>query len=313
MLIIKILLILALVLIFLYAALSVAVFIYACLRRGAPADMLRPFNGEWGDYTEFLRRSQAWVREHYSEKVRIKTDDGLMLKALFIPCENAKGTIIAFHGYRSRALIDFAPECEFFHNLGYNVILPAQRSHDESTGRYITYGVKESEDCKLWVDYAVKRFGDADIFLAGISMGSATVTMASSLSLPQNVRGIIADCGYTSMRDEVIHVSKKMPVIRLFAKQLIYGINVLCKAFAGFDVNSVSPLEAVRDAKKPILFIHGSLDDFVPTYMVYELYEACASEKSLLIIEGAVHATAYSHSPEIVQKEIAAFFDKLKS
>ncbi len=118
--------------------------------------------------------------------------------------------MMAFHGYRSLATIDFALEVEFFHRLGYDVLLPYQRSHGESQGKYITYGVKERFDCRDWARYAARRFGeDKPLFLMGISMGAATVLMASGLELPGNTRGIVADCGFTTPWDIMAHVARR--------------------------------------------------------------------------------------------------------
>ena len=42
---------------------------------------------------------------------------------------------------------------------------------------------------------------DAKIILHGISMGGATVMMCAGENLPSNVKGIVDDCGYTSVWD----------------------------------------------------------------------------------------------------------------
>ncbi len=121
------------------------------------------------------------IRSHTAEHVKLTSFDGLHLSALYLPAQGeSQGTVVAFHGYRSLATIDFALEAELFHGLGYELLLPYQRSHGESQGKYITYGVKERFDCRDWARYAARRFGqDKPLFLMGISMGAATVLMAS--------------------------------------------------------------------------------------------------------------------------------------
>lgn len=131
-----------------------------------------------------MKAAQEYIRAHTREKVKLTSFDGLELAALYLPVERPRGTVIAFHGYRSLATIDFALEVEFLHRLGYDVLLPYQRSHGESQGKYITYGVKERFDCQRWARYAARRWGDRPLFLMGISMGAATVLMASGLELP---------------------------------------------------------------------------------------------------------------------------------
>ncbi len=303
-----ILLIILGVLVILYIAVSILLFRAACLRKGKAEDLLRPFTGDLGEYNQAILDGQKWIRANCGEKIYIKSRDGLKLAGLLIPAkaEVPKGTIIAFHGYRSRALIDFAPEAEFLVGLGYNLILPSQRSHDESEGKYITFGAKEKTDCRLWAEYADKNFG-GDLFLAGISMGSATVMMASSLPLPASVRGIIADCGYTSAADIMVHVAGKLPVIKHLLKVLIPPAFLLCKLCAGFDPKLTSAKEALGKTDIPVLFIHGALDDFVPAYMTDVNFDSCKSEKRRLIIEGAQHAQAYAHSPKTCQEAMESF------
>ena len=295
-----------------YIGLSVFFFRFASARKGERADLLRPSDPDFGEYTPKIIEGQEWIRAHYSEKISIRSRDRLKLTGLLIPAENARGTVIAFHGYHSRALVDFAPEAEFLVGLGYNLILPCQRSHDESEGRYITFGAREQNDCRLWVEYADRQFG-GDIFLAGISMGSATVMMASALQLPPSVKGIIADCGYTSAYDIMIHVACKIPVIKYLIPLIMPAASVLFKAAAGFDPEKTSAREALANTEIPVLFIHGGLDDFVPPYMTEENYAACASEKRVLVIEGAQHAQAYVRSPKLCEEAIASFISDYAS
>ena len=113
----------------------------------------------WNPFAPRMKEAQAYIRAHTREKVKLTSFDGLELAALYLPVERPRGTVIAFHGYRSLATIDFALEVEFFHRLGYDVLLPYQRSHGESQGKYITYGVKERFDCQSWARYAARRWG----------------------------------------------------------------------------------------------------------------------------------------------------------
>src|SRR5699024_9442027 len=109
---------------------------------------------------------------------------------------------IIFHGYKGFARRDGLGGYTLCKRLGFNVLLPDQRSHGASGGHTITMGVKERYDCRAWAWWAARRFGpETPLFLMGVSMGASTVLMASSLNLPGSVRGIIADCGYTSPRE----------------------------------------------------------------------------------------------------------------
>ena len=200
--------------------------------------------------------------------------------------------MLAFHGYRSLATIDFALEVEFFHRLGYDVLLPYQRSHGPSQGRHITFGVKERFDCRDWAWYAARRFGeDRPLYLAGISMGCATVLMSLSLNLPPNVRGVLADCGFTSPWEIVRHVAKAD--FRLPAFPLLWLLDLWCRALAGFSLKEADTRKALGSSSLPVLFLHGKEDKFVPVSMTEENYRACRGEKDLYLVPGAAHAQSY--------------------
>lgn len=293
------------VLLLLILILSVGLFIYACVRREDKHDK-NEVGASWKPFEERVKQGKNWLNSHTAETVMLTTFDGLKIKSRIVPRENARGTIVAMHGYRSRSDVDFAPECEFLWSLGYNLLVIMQRSHDESEGKYITFGVKERFDCKQWAEYAAGRFGkESPIFLSGISMGSATVMMASELELPENVKGIIADCGYTSPWDIAKHVLKTS--LHLPAFPVMTTANWIAQLVAKFSFKEASPLEALKKNRLPVLFIHGGEDGFVPTEMSYRNYEACVAPKKLVIVKGAAHAQSYMVDTDTCQREIRDF------
>ena len=216
---------------------------------------------------------------------------------------------MAFHGYRSLATIDFALEVEFFHGLGCDVLLPYQRSHGESQGRYITYGVKERFDCRDWARYAARRFGeDKPLFLMGISMGAATVLMASGLELPGNTRGIVADCGFTTPWDIMAHVARRD--YRLPPFPLLYLLDGLARLRAGFRLKGADTRKALERNRIPVLFLHGEEDGFVPLSMTEENFAACRAEKRLYTVPGAGHAQSFGVDPEGCKRVLREFLER---
>lgn len=264
----------------------------------------------WHDYGDRMKEAQAWLRAHTAEHVSITSFDGLKLSALYVPAdvEKPRGTLIVFHGYCSLATIDFALEAKFLHDLGYRLLIPYQRSHGESEGKYITYGVKERFDCRDWAGYAQKRFGSGDIFLAGISMGASTVMMAAGLDLPESVRGVVADCGFTSPWAIMKHVSRRD--FKLPAFPLLNALDLLARMRAGFSLKGADSGQALAKSRLPVLFIHGAEDDFVPLSMTRENFSSCAGEKELCIVKGAGHAQSFAVDTAGCQKKMAAFFEK---
>lgn len=267
----------------------------------------------WSPYREQMRAAQNWIDEHTAETMEILSHDGLKLRALYLPADREKpvGTVLAFHGYRSLATVDFALEAEFFHNLGYRVVLPYQRSHGLSEGKYITYGVKERFDCRDWTNYLAECFGAEDIFLMGISMGSSTVMMAADLELPACVRGIVADCGFTSPWEIMKHVSRRN--FSLPAFPFLHVLDLAARVQAGFPLKGADSRKALAETGLPVLFLHGQEDDFVPVSMTEENFSACKGEKEKYLVPGAGHAQSFAADPAGCQAKIRAFLEKHKT
>ena len=225
------------------------------------------------------------------EWVSITSRDGLVLKGRFYEVPHSDVVEILFHGWRGNALRDGCGGADLALRAGHSLLLVDQRAHGESQGHIITFGIKEKYDCLEWVTYLDRRFGGKrKILLSGVSMGAATVLMASDLELPPSVKGIMADCGYSTpeaimrkvCRDMGISDRLGFPVLRLSAALL-----------GGFSLRDGGAVEAVKHAKVPILIIHGTQDNFVPHAMCREIFDACTSEKYLLEVPEAGHGLSF--------------------
>ena len=239
------------------------------------------------DIVDWIKTKRALPQED----IEIKSFDGLTLRGKYFECNQGGPVELLFHGYRGSAERDVSGGIERCFALQRNVILIDHRASGTSEGNIITFGIKERFDCLKWVEYAVERFGkDTDIILSGVSMGAATVMMAAAEDLPENVVCALADCGYTSAKE----IIKKVMRDRKFPDKIVYPFAKLAaKLFAKFDLEETSPLQAVAKAKIPIIFLHGTGDDFVPCEMSERLYAHCISKKSFVAIEGAAHGLAF--------------------
>lgn len=237
------------------------------------------------------------------------TPDGERLIARVLEPEKSNGRLIlACHGARSWGIGEFALISHYLYENGYTLIMPDHRGCGDSGGKYMGYGTHESKDTYIWVNYAKQHFPGLDIFLLGVSMGGATVLMMSKTAEDSAIKGIIADCSYTSAWDEFSYQLKTSFHLPDFP--ILHICNLYSKIIAGYSFKGASPVDAVKNAKKPILFIHGSKDDFVPTFMEKILYDACCTEKEMIVIDGAVHARSYFTNPRAYEKAIEEFMDK---
>ncbi len=246
----------------------------------------------WAPHAQRIAGALEWMKTQPVELWQIVSYDGKKLVGHFIPCENAKGTLIQVHGYRSTFALDFSASMEFYHSLGYNLLLCEQRGNGLSEGRLITFGIRERIDVLSWVTYTGMKLGEQHpLFLCGVSMGATSVLMAADMEFPANVRGILADCGFTSPGDIIRYLLKEQ--YHLPQKLTVCLLNFYTRLLAGFTLDEWSTEAALRRTKLPVLLAHGLEDDYVPSFMSRRSYEACAGEKQLLEFPGAGHGLSY--------------------
>ena len=265
-----------------------------------------PNGEEYAPFREQMTDWVKWTRSLPQEKLTITSFDGLTLHGKYYEYAPGAPIELMFHGYRGNAERDLSGGVYRCFSLGRSALIVDQRGCGSSEGRAITFGIREHRDCLDWLDFAIRRFGpDCRIILTGISMGASTVLMAAGRELPENVIGVLADCGFTSARDiirEVIRTMKLPP-------RLAYPfVKLGARIFGGFDLEADSALEAASRIRVPVIFFHGEADDFVPCRMSRENYEACTARKALVTVPGAAHGLAFPVDPEGYLKALGDFF-----
>lgn len=243
------------------------------------------------------------------EQVSIRSYDGTILSGRYYHHRDGAPVKILFHGYRSMSLRDSAGGFGMAKKLGINVLAVDQRAHGSSGGHVITFGIRERRDCQCWAEYIYERFGkDVPIILSGLSMGAATVIMATQLPLPTSVVCVLADCPYSSPREIICKVSEDLKVPDWLAYPLIRTGAFL---FGGFDLNSASALDAAAQSKIPILLLHGEDDRFVPCEMSREIHRSSNGCTQLATFPGAGHGLSYMVQPERYEQICFAFLKNI--
>ena len=251
----------------------------------------------------------AWTKKFRTtphEDVSITSYDGLTLRGKYY--EHKKGAIteLLFHGYQGNAERDLSGGVERCFSLGRNALIIDNRASGTSEGSVITFGVREKRDVLSWIDFAIERFGkDVKLVLTGVSMGAATVLMASGENLPENVVCTLADCPYSSQKEIIKKVIRDMKL----PDGLLYPfVKLGARIFGRFDLEEDTPIEAMKRCSVPIIFIHGDTDAFVPDSMSDELYTACVSKhKSVVKISGAGHGLAFPVGRDLYVNALAEF------
>lgn len=231
------------------------------------------------------------------------------LVANYVPAsKQTNKTIVIAHGFAGSSAT-MGAYAGLFHELGYNVLLPDDRGAGKSQGNYIGYGWPDRLDYLKWIHQVIQRNGkQSQIVMFGTSMGGATTMMVSGEKTPTQVKAFIEDCGYTSLYDEIKYQAKSMYNIPEYPLvPVVSGINHLKN---GYSFKQASSLNQVAKNRKPMLFIHGTNDTFVPTKMVYPLYQADKGPKQLMLVKGAAHAKSFEHSPKLYRQTVKAFLAK---
>lgn len=251
---------------------------------------------DWSQYADMLAERKKFMLSQPHEDVYIESFDYLRLHGVYFPAINnaceKKRVVICLHGYTSRSLRDFTGLTDYYFKRGYAMLQIDARAHGESEGEYIGFGCPDRKDLIGWIDWVIDTYGrDTEIILHGISMGASTALMASGLMLPDQVKGIVSDCAFTSPKEVFTHVLRTMYHLPSFPA--IQGADLVNRIFAGYGMDECNAKREVTKAKVPILFIHGEKDTFVPVRMCREIYECCVSPKKMLIVEGAAHGESY--------------------
>ncbi len=260
-------------------------------------------------YSNMIRENMERIEAAPYTDVSLTSFDGLTLTARLYPAEGTRGAIAVFHGYRSTALRDYACAVDMYRGFGFDVLMVNQRCADSSEGDVITFGVKERHDALAWARFLSERYGaDKPIFLSGISMGAATVMMATALPLPENVCGIVADSGFTTPADIIGTVAERD--FHLPKQVVLPFLNAASRLFGGFGLYEADALDALKHNHIPVLFVHGEADSFVPCEMSRRAFDVCASPKRLITVPGAEHGCGYLVEPERLAKELEEFFNR---
>ena len=266
-------------------------------------------SGDMAAFMSVVSQSAEKLERSDYETVEIQSHDDIKLVGHWRMPSDPKRVIIAMHGWRSSWAQDFGSIADFWYDNDCAVLYAEQRGQGKSGGEYMGFGLLERYDCFDWVKWANERTGGSlPLYLGGVSMGASTVLMTAGLDLPDNVKGIVADCGFTSPHEIWKHVVESN--LHLPYSMHAVAANDLCKKRINMTSQEYSTLDAMRECKVPILFIHGTDDKFVPISMTYENYKACVAPKRIMVVPGAGHGMSYFTDKQGYESEIKEFWNK---
>jgi alpha-beta hydrolase superfamily lysophospholipase len=254
-------------------------------------------------------QGKAWCREQKLQDRYIRSVDGLRLHAYYLPAEHPKRILLLSHGYKGSGFGDFAYTARFLHENGCSLLFIDQRCCGESEGEYITFGARERYDIQRWAYYISKRNTKRlPIYLYGESMGAAAILMASGRSLPSEVKGLIADCGFCSMKRQLRDMAANWFHLN-WIELLLLRVDFFCKVLGGFSMKEADTEKALKKNRIPVLFFHGAKDSYVKPENSLHNYSICQAEKELVIIPEARHLCSAYEAPELYRSQLLKFFE----
>lgn len=257
----------------------------------------------------FIAENRAELEKRECEQVQVESDDGLVFNGYFYSCgQPTDKCVILSHGFKSNCYNTYSPQALFYLDNGFDVMMMNHRGHELSEGAYSSFSIKEGHDLLKWVECMEQKNPNYKIMLHGNSMGATSVLIASKY-VPESVKCIIGDCGFTSAKDELyVQMTTMFKLPKFLAKLLLGIIAFFCKTIGEFDLNAEGGIDAVKESKVPIMFVHGTNDATVPIEQGKANYDACCNEnKRWLAYEGAGHGQSYLEYKEEYGKQMLDF------
>ena len=268
------------------------------------ADSLLPGSTAWFDSLQSLHIIRDTIVRGYNDK---------QVYAFFAPAANpaeAKGTAIVVHGYGDNHFVFLYLVRMYRDDFNYNVLVPDLQYHGYSEGDAIQMGWLDRLDVERWAEVAQSIFKDDFMVVHGVSMGAATTMMMSGDDLPDYITCFVEDCGYSSVWDQFAVNLKQSFHLPPFP--ILTSADIVCKKRYGWSFKEASSVNQLAKCERPMLFIHGDADDFVPFSHLQKNYDAkVKGYKEMWVAEGAVHANSFQKYPQEYKKRVSDFLEKV--
>lgn len=273
-------------------------------KKGKP---LVPVSGGGEQYPTYWNESREWYNAQKKQPLSITSPDGLTLRGALLTDGDNEKLALVIHGWTG-SKEEMGGVARLYRKMGFAVLTPDLRAHGESDGKLIGFGYKDRLDMLRWIDLAIS-LGARQILVTGHSMGGATTMMTAGEKLPAQVKCFVEDCGFSSAYDQFYDtLGKILPKpLRPFRRPVLWLAGEINRRKQGFTMKQASSIKQLEKASKPVLFIHGDKDEFVPYSMLDKVFAACASPKEKLTVHGAGHCKSLPRDPALYEQAVRAF------
>ena len=276
-----------------------------------------PFEVAYNRALNLKKFTEDEYKNYYQmEEFNITSKDGYNLKAVYMPKQgnvefedNRERVVIIVHGWTS-CRVQMLGYAKIYLKAGFHVFTYDQRNHLDSDKVITTMGDKEADDLQTVIEIAKQRIGE-DIVVGthGESMGAATVMIHAGRY--HNVDFLVEDCGYNTLKELLTYQCKNYKKFPTFPT--IFFNSILFKVFTKTSFKDVMPVEQIAKCEDiPMCFMHGEKDDFVPTYMIYKLYDNKPGYKEMHVYKDSIHARSYVDYKEEYEQDVLKFLRNTK-
>lgn len=249
-------------------------------------------DGFWEEYNMDYKK---FCDTYKIEKIEITSSlGGHVIPADYIYAPQSEGnknnkTVILVHGLGGNRYTNY-PYAEMFLERGYNVLTYDQRSTNENTARYTTFGYLEKYDLIDCIDYVSENASGKIIGVWGQSFGGATAGLAMGYEdTYRKVDFLILECPVSSMEwminDEIKDMDIGIPV-----SYMTWCGNIVNKLKLGFFYKDADVGSAMRNVEIPVLIINSKADKLTPYFMGKDIYDSIKGDnKQIWTVEDSEH------------------------
>ncbi len=239
------------------------------------------------------------------EEVSFPAQDGLELRGYWIPAQGSDRAVVILHGHGG-SMDDHIQRAPYFHAAGFPVLLFDFRAHGRSPGRLATFGYLERYDVLGAVEF-LKRRGVKRIGLLGFSYGGIASMLATPLS--PDIHAVVSDGGPARLRSALTGAAVERGLPRWLGVFLGWLTVAVTSLRLGANLFRYEPIRWVgKIAPRPILFIHGERDQYVPDFD--DLYAAAGEPKEVWRLPNVGHTQASEVYPDEFYRRVVDFFQR---
>lgn len=220
------------------------------------------------------------------DDIVLQTEDGVTLHGWFIPAQDARATLLFFHGNAGNYSHRLS-SIRIFHALELNVAIISYRGYAQNTGKPSEAGTRQDATAAWYYLTQTRNIPAAQIVVFGRSLGGA---VAAELASRKQPGAVILESSFTSAADLGSEIYPWLPV-RLLMRH-------------PYPVQSLLP-----EIKAPLLIIHSRDDEITPFHHAKALLDVASDKATLLTLTGR-HNEGFLLNSEIYARGIRTFLDQ---